>query len=329
MFQTRSAPSGDGTKYYLEKFLREDFLEHGIILNTDSDSRLIGLSFNSHRLGTANIGSRRKALAFRWEDETTSQARSQMDRHYTTITGVHEEDQTFANQVIEDVLGGIGNGYLREILDDFKAFKDVRLDPDRLPKTSSPAAEPAEEPGRDTQRPQTTPNESSRVTLWAGLSLTRQQIYAVIGAVSITAVFGLILLTMNVQVLPGRYCDQQNGYCFRLQRSLEGIMFIGGYVNGDEFMDREFIEAVEAAPNFFVSVNWRGERRRCFARMREILVMSPCMLNESVYGEDFITVVGSGNNVKCHRQIDGENSQVPCYPQGEPASHWRLFQGED
>lgn len=134
MYAIRQAPHGEGTKFYLESFLREDFIRFGIVLRCDRQGRITGLSFNSHSLGTVDIEADRTVQCFRWEDADEAERSSPIGKHYPTITGVRERDRNFAATVVEEVLESIGNDYLRGLLEEFFIVrKSARIDPRELP----------------------------------------------------------------------------------------------------------------------------------------------------------------------------------------------------
>ena len=98
-----------GKKFVFASYLKTDYVDKSMVINTDPDYNVLEIIFSSNDYGIAEWESDKGIRdCHRWEDESAAQEVSYLSRRYTAIISNGNVTEKYAiNKIVTDVLNHI------------------------------------------------------------------------------------------------------------------------------------------------------------------------------------------------------------------------------
>jgi hypothetical protein len=117
---TKIASKDNSQLYYFEKYLRYNFLQYSITIQTQKTNLIQSINFLSNDLGicywTLDSGF---VGASAWEDEDEVQRVSALSKHYTNQLAIKQMNEDFGIRVVKDILASTSDNYIKDICQKF------------------------------------------------------------------------------------------------------------------------------------------------------------------------------------------------------------------
>lgn len=113
-----------GRKYVFASYLRTDYVDKSLVINTDPKQNVMEMIFSSNDYGIAEwVKGKGIRDCHKWEDEDSAKDTSYLSRRYTAIISNGNVTEDYAiNKIISDVLNHIEDKKFSDVI--FKTVTD-------------------------------------------------------------------------------------------------------------------------------------------------------------------------------------------------------------
>ena len=117
-----------GKKYVFASYIKTDYVDKSLVINTDADCNVLEMIFSSNDYGIAEWAKGKGIRdCHKWEDEDAAKDASYLSRRYTAIISNGNVTEDYAiNKIISDVLNHIEDKKFCDLL--FAAVTDRNRD---------------------------------------------------------------------------------------------------------------------------------------------------------------------------------------------------------